>query len=59
METKLFKEVFPGISVNKALDELLDYVYVEKITMFKSEKKMVICILSDIIIEKKNIYKFP
>ena len=57
METKLFKEVFPGISVNKALDELLDYVYVEKITMFKSEKKMVICILSDIIIEKKNIYK--
>ncbi len=57
MDIKPFKEVFPGLKLDKQLDDLLGQTQVENITMFKSEKKMVISISSQNLIAKKLIYK--
>ena len=57
MEKKQFKDVFPGLKLDKELDDLLGQTEVENITMFKSEKKMVISISSQNLIPKKLIYK--
>ena len=57
MENKLFREVFPGLKLGKDLDDLIGQTTVEKITMFKSKKKMVISISSHNLIAKELIYK--
>ena len=57
MEKKLFKEVFPGLKFDKTIDDLIGQTEVENITMFKSEKKMVISISSHNLIAKKLIYR--
>ncbi len=57
MEKKLFREVFPGLKLDKNLDDLIGQTEVENITMFKSEKKMVISISSQNLIAKKLIKK--
>ena len=57
MENKLFREVFPGLKLDKKIDELLGQTRVEKITMFQSQKKMVISISSDVLIAKSLIYR--
>lgn len=57
MDIKPFKEVFPGLKLDRDLDDLLGQTQVENITMFKSEKKMVISISSPNLIAKKLIYK--
>ncbi|MBE5944171.1 MAG: PolC-type DNA polymerase III [Lachnospiraceae bacterium] len=57
LDTKSFKEVFPGLKLDKQLDDLLGQTKVENITMFKHEKKMVISICSENLIAKKLIYK--
>ncbi len=57
MENKLFREVFPGLKLGKDLDDLIGQTKVEKITMFKSKKKMVISISSHNLIAKQLIYK--
>ncbi|MDO5128016.1 MAG: PolC-type DNA polymerase III [Eubacteriales bacterium] len=57
LANQLFREVFPGIKLDKKIDELLSQTTVEKITMFKSQKKMVISISSDILIAKSLIYR--
>ncbi|MBP3622355.1 MAG: PolC-type DNA polymerase III [Lachnospiraceae bacterium] len=57
MEKKLFREVFPGLKLDRDLDDLLGQTEVENITMFKSEKKMVISISSHNLIAKKLIKK--
>ncbi len=57
MDIKPFKEVFPGLKLDKQLDDLMGQTQVENITMFKSEKKMVISISSQNLIAKRLIYK--
>ena len=57
MDNKLFREVFPGLKLGKDLDDLIGQTTVEKITMFKSKKKMVISISSHNLIAKELIYK--
>jgi len=57
LENKLFREVFPGLKLGKDLDDLIGQTTVEKITMFKSKKKMVISISSHNLIAKELIYK--
>ena len=57
LENKLFREVFPGLKLDKKIEELLGQTRVEKITMFQSQKKMVISISSDILIAKSFIYR--
>ena len=42
MDKKLFKDVFFDLRLDKKIEELIGNTEVEKITMFKSEKKMVI-----------------
>jgi len=53
---KLFRDVFPGLKLDKNLDELLGQTEIQKITMFKGEKKMVISILSKNLIAKELIF---
>ncbi len=57
METKIFRDVFPGLKLDKKLDDLIGQTEVEKITMFKSLKKMVISISSRNLIAKELIYR--
>ena len=57
MDKKLFKDVFPGLRLGKDLDDLFGQTEVEKITMFKSQKKMVISISSRNLIAKELVYK--
>ncbi|MBO5424247.1 MAG: PolC-type DNA polymerase III [Lachnospiraceae bacterium] len=57
LDIKPFKEVFPGLKLDKQLDDLMGQTQVENITMFKSEKKMVISISSQNLIAKRLIYK--
>lgn len=56
MADKLFRDVFPGLKLDKNLDELLGQTEIQKITMFKGEKKMVISILSKNLIAKELIF---
>ncbi len=57
MDKKMFKDVFPGLKLDKDLADIIGQSQIENITMFKSEKKMVISILSYNLIAKKLIYK--
>lgn len=57
MEAKLFKDVFPGLKLDKKLEELLGQTEIQKITMFKAGKKMVISISSENLIAKELIYR--
>ena len=52
-----FSDVFPGLKLGKELDDLIGQTEVQKITMFKSKKKMVISISSQNLIAKTQIYK--
>lgn len=57
MDKRLFKDVFFDLRLDKKIEELIGNTEVEKITMFKSEKKMVISFVSQVLIAKQYIFK--
>lgn len=57
MDKRLFKDVFFDLRLDKKIEELISNTEVEKITMFKSEKRMVISLVSQVLIAKQYIFK--
>ena len=55
MEISIFRNVFPQLKLDNKTDELIGQAKVEKITMFNSEKKMVISICSTVLIPRELI----
>ncbi len=56
-EKRLFLDVFIGFSCSKDLMDLLNQVYVTSVVLKKSEKTLKISIESNILIDKKDIFK--
>ena len=57
MDKRLFKDVFVDLRLDNKIEELIGNAEVEKITMFKSERKMVISFVSQVLIAKQYIFK--
>lgn len=57
MDRKLFKDVFPDLKLDNKIKDIISETEVEKITMFKSKRKMVISFVSKNLIAKKLIYR--
>ena len=57
MDSKLLRDLFPNLKLGNDLDDLVGQSEVIKITMFDKEKKMVISISSNNIIQKSIINK--
>ncbi|MGN0435310.1 MAG: PolC-type DNA polymerase III [Wujia sp.] len=57
MDSKLFRDVFPGLKLDNKIEDLIGQTRIEKITMFNSVGKMVISLCSDNLISKELIYK--
>lgn len=57
LEKKMFKDVFPGLRMGNDLDDLFGQTTVEKITMFRAKKQMIISLSSKNLIAKQLVYK--
>ncbi|MCM1082336.1 MAG: PolC-type DNA polymerase III [Clostridium sp.] len=57
MDKRLFKDVFFELKLDKKIEDLIGNAEIEKITMFKSERRMVISFVSQVLIAKQYIFK--
>lgn len=56
-EGKLFTEVFPKLNLDNKIKDLIGQTKVDKITIYKSEKKMVVSLVSSNLISKEFIFR--